>query len=115
MPDNAEIARFYPADYWWNARKSGTLKKLESIYRKFALRDHIAFISKAASNRTGVHVLDVGCGSGTLLGLLKHRGFHVTGVDFSAEAERSQKSKTRSTSPLDRLRMCSFPIRRSTL
>ena len=42
MPDRAEIARFYPADYWWNARKSGTLKKLESIYRKFALRDHIA-------------------------------------------------------------------------
>ena len=88
MPDRAEIARFYPADYWWNARKSGTLKKLESIYRKFALRDHIAFITKAAGNRTGLDVLDVGCGSGTLLGLLKHRGFHTTGVDFSAEAAK---------------------------
>ena len=88
MPDSAEIARFYPADYWWNARKSGTLKKLESIYRKFALRDHIAFITKAAGNRTGLDVLDVGCGSGTLLGLLKHRGFHTTGVDFSAEAAK---------------------------
>src|SRR5438034_8117994 len=54
------------------------LKKLESVYRKLALRDHVAFITKAAGNRS-VDVLDVGCGSGTLLGLLKHRGFRVTG------------------------------------
>jgi len=78
MPDSREIERFYPADYWWNARRSGGLKKLESVYRKLALHDHIAFITKAAGVR-GVDVLDVGCGSGTLLGLLKQRGFRVNG------------------------------------
>lgn len=31
-------------------------------------------------------MLDVGCGSGTLLGLMKQRGFRPTGLDFSAEA-----------------------------
>src|SRR5207249_2414682 len=50
MPDSREIERFYPADYWWNARRSGGLKKLESVYRKLALRDHIAFITRAAGN-----------------------------------------------------------------
>jgi len=92
MPDSREIERFYPADYWWNARRSGGLKKLESVYRKLALRDHIAFITKAAGNR-GVDVLDVGCGSGTLLGLLKQRGFRVTGLDFSAEAAAIAKAE----------------------
>ena len=92
MPDSSEIERFYPADYWWNARRSGGLNKLESVYRKLALRDHIAFISKAAGDR-GVDVLDVGCGSGTLLGLLKHRGFRVTGLDFSAEAAEIAKTE----------------------
>jgi len=92
MPDSREIERFYPADYWWNARRSGGLKKLESVYRKLALRDHIAFITKAASDRS-VDVLDVGCGSGTLLGLLKQRGFRVTGLDFSAEAAAIAKAE----------------------
>ena len=92
MPDSREIERFYPADYWWNARRSGGLKKLESVYRKLALRDHIAFITKAAGDR-GVDVLDVGCGSGTLLGLLKQRGFRVTGLDFSAEAAAIAKAE----------------------
>jgi len=40
-----------------------------------------------------VDVLDVGCGSGTLLGLLKHRGFRVTGLDFSAEAAAIAKAE----------------------
>jgi len=87
MPGNDEIAGFYPTQYWWNTAGRGTLKTLESIYRRIALRDHVSFITKAA-NRTGVDLLDVGCGSGTLLGLLKQRGFRVMGVDFSAEAAR---------------------------
>ncbi len=92
MPDSREIERFYPADYWWNARRSGGLKKLESVYRKLALHDHIAFITKAAGVR-GVDVLDVGCGSGTLLGLLKQRGFRVNGLDFSPEAAAIAKAE----------------------
>src|SRR5205823_366224 len=91
MPDSREIAGFYPAEYWWKAAPSGTLKKLESVYRRIALWDHVAFITKAAGNRTDLSILDVGCGSGTLLGLLKRRGFHAKGVDFSAEAAKIAK------------------------
>src|SRR5881628_2006292 len=91
MPGEEEIAGFYPAQYWWNYSKSegkNALKKLESIYRKLALRDHVSFIVRAAGNRSSLDLLDVGCGSGTLMGLLQRRGFRPVGVDFSAEAAR---------------------------
>ncbi len=86
MPADDEIAGFYPAQYWWSAAKPGALKKLESMYRKIALRDHVSFIMKASGNSDMLDLLDIGCGSGALIGLLKQRGFHVTGLDFSAEA-----------------------------
>ena len=89
MPGEAEIAGFYPSQYWWNssrAQGNAVLKRLESIYRRLALRDHVSFIVRAGGNRSGLDLLDVGCGSGTLLGLLKQRGFRTLGVDFSAEA-----------------------------
>lgn len=88
MPGDDEIAGFYPPQYWWNGGRRGALKKLESIYRKIALRDHVSFIARAAKSRPGLDLLDVGCGSGTLLGLLKQRGFHAMGVDFSEEAAK---------------------------
>jgi ubiquinone biosynthesis O-methyltransferase len=93
MPAASEIANFYPQQYWWNAAQSGSLKKLESLYRRIALRDHIMFIAKSAGNRRGLQLLDVGCGSGTLLSLLKRRGFRVRGVDFSSEAAAIAKSE----------------------
>src|SRR5438067_9764477 len=71
-PGNDEIASFYPSEYWWNSSPSTArpwLKTLERIYRRIALRDHIAFIRCAAGKRTSLDLLDVGCGSGTLIGL----------------------------------------------
>jgi len=88
MPGNDEIAGFYPTQYWWTTARRGALKRLESIYRRIALRDHVSFIARAAGTGTGVDLLDVGCGGGTLLGLLKQRGFRAMGVDFSPEAAK---------------------------
>ena len=86
-PLQEEIAEFYPAQYWWKS-SSEILKKLEMTYRRAALHDHIAFIAAAAGSvrHRPVRLLDVGCGSGTLLGILKQRGYDVVGQDFSAEA-----------------------------
>ena len=86
MPGSDEIAGFYPTQYWWNSSRPGLLKTLESIYRRIALHDHISFIRRAAGNRADL--LDVGCGSATLAGLLKPRGVRAMGVDFSAEAAK---------------------------
>jgi 2-polyprenyl-3-methyl-5-hydroxy-6-metoxy-1,4-benzoquinol methylase len=90
MPEADEIAAFYPSQYWWNSQQQtgGVLKKLEGVYRRLALHGHVSFIVRAAKNRSGLDLLDVGCGNGTLPGLLKQRGFRPVGVDFSEEAAR---------------------------
>jgi len=88
-PEGEELAGFYPALYWWRS-SSSLLRKLEGVYRRMALRDHVAFIAKAAEvlpmGGSPARLLDVGCGSGTLLGLLKRRGLQVLGFDSSGEA-----------------------------
>jgi 2-polyprenyl-3-methyl-5-hydroxy-6-metoxy-1,4-benzoquinol methylase len=111
MPAAGEIASFYPSQYWWNANRPGKLKKLESLYRRIALRDHVAFIAKAAENRPGLELLDVGCGSGTLLSLLKRRGFRVRGVDFSSEAAAIAKSENDVEVAVGSLEEVQFPDR----
>jgi 2-polyprenyl-3-methyl-5-hydroxy-6-metoxy-1,4-benzoquinol methylase len=111
MPGEEEIAGFYPKQYWWNSKSQGTaiLRKLESIYRKVALHDHISFIVRAAGNRRGLDLLDVGCGSGTLLGLLKRRGFQPLGVDFSAEAARVAETENGVRVVVGSLEQARFP------
>jgi 2-polyprenyl-3-methyl-5-hydroxy-6-metoxy-1,4-benzoquinol methylase len=92
MPDAEEIASFYPKEYWWKGSRSSSLKRFESIYRRFVLRDHVSFIKKAARNieprPAEIKLLDVGCGTGALIGVLKDQGFRVLGLDFSAEASK---------------------------
>jgi hypothetical protein len=90
-----ELAGFYPSRYWWSAA-SGHLNKLENFYRRIALRDHLAFVAKAAkalpNNRNSVRLLDVGCGGATLLGALRAKGFEVLGFDASPEAAAIAKA-----------------------
>lgn len=92
QPPDDEIATFYPEQYWWSASRPGSLKRLESVYRNAALLGHVRFIASAAPNFNrdshAVELLDVGCGSGSLLRLLRRKGYRVLGVDFSAEASR---------------------------
>lgn len=94
MPDPGQIASFYPSGYWWDPAHAGLLKRLEALYRRIALVDHVSFIARAA--RAAVpsaraRILDVGCGSATVLSLLKQKGFVVMGVDPSAHAAQIAK------------------------
>ena len=89
MPGAEEIAAFYPTQYWWDRSPGGALRKLEATYRRLALVDHVSFIARAARTTVpsgGARILDVGCGPATVLGLLKEKGFDVSGVDLSARA-----------------------------
>ncbi len=85
-PPPAELATFYPDTYWF-APEEWTADRLEEIYRRFVLRDHLRFVRKAIehSSEEGP-VLDVGCGCGLFLRLMAESGFPVVGLDFSLDA-----------------------------
>lgn len=81
QPAPAELAEFYPAPYWFGGAGPA------EAYRRFVLRDHVRFVERALKScgETGP-VLDVGCGGGLFLALLRERGFCVVGLDNSPGA-----------------------------
>jgi SAM-dependent methyltransferase len=88
QPTPAELETYYPKNYWFTPEDSAA-GKLEEIYRRFVLRDHLHFVQRALkeSGESGP-ILDVGCGGGLFLGLLRDRGFRVLGLDSSVDAAR---------------------------
>jgi len=88
-PEPAELARYYPDEYWYAPRKDAA-SEFEEAYRRLVLRDHINFVVRALADagEAGT-VLDVGCGGGLFLGMLQERGFQVLGLDNSQAAAQA--------------------------
>jgi SAM-dependent methyltransferase len=60
---------------------------MAEAYRRLVLRDHVRFVAQAlAGTRARGWLLDVGCGGGLFLGMMRERGYSVVGLDFSREA-----------------------------
>ena len=85
-PSPSELRNYYPDTYWF-VPEQDAVSRLEEIYRRFVLRDHVGFVASALE-RAGEKgpVLDVGCGGGLFLHMLAERGWPVMGLDFSLEA-----------------------------
>ncbi len=85
-PSPEELARFYPEDYWF-APDDTAAGRLEEAYRRLVISDHVSFVARAVerSGQSGP-VLDVGCGGGLLLAMLKADGVRVLGLDNSPRA-----------------------------
>lgn len=83
-----QLRQYYPPHYW-HVPEEDTAGRLEEIYRRLVLRDHLRFVERALreAGETGP-VLDVGCGGGLFLRLLRERGLdhRVLGLDFSLDA-----------------------------
>ncbi len=83
-PPPADPGRYYPDGYWHEAGR------LEEMYRRLVLRDHVRFARQAlpAERSARVRVLDVGCGSGLFLRELRaaHPGVEAAGMDASPRA-----------------------------
>ena len=84
MPEAAELARYYPENYWFSPDESAAAR-LEEMYRKLVLRDHLAFV-EGTLRACGGPLLDVGCGGGLFAGMLRNRGHHALGLDISPRA-----------------------------
>ena len=88
VPSPEELPRYYPDSYWF-APDENAASRLEEAYRRLVLRDHVRFVERAllGTGDSGP-LLDVGCGGGLFLGMLRERGFRVVGLDNSREAAR---------------------------
>jgi SAM-dependent methyltransferase len=100
QPSPAELTDYYPANYWF-APETSTADRLEQWYRRFVLRDHLQFVERALREAAELEnvqpgaapgmVLDVGCGGGLFLEVLRERGAgkgnrQLAGLDFSLDA-----------------------------
>jgi len=86
QPPPEELRRYYPEAYWFAPDRS-LVGRLEEWYRRVVLRGHVRFAERALrSSRARGPLLDVGCGGGLFLGMIRQRGFRVVGLDLSREA-----------------------------
>ncbi len=82
-----ELRDYYPPNYWYTPEATAA-DRLEQWYRRFVLGDHLRFVERALeeSEESGL-VLDVGCGGGLFLQMLRERkNVRVAGLDFSLDA-----------------------------
>ena len=86
QPPPEELRRYYPEAYWF-APDGSLAGRLEEAYRKAVLHGHVRFVERALRNTSARGpLLDVGCGGGLFLGMMRRRGFRVIGLDFSSRA-----------------------------
>ena len=86
QPNPDELRLYYPANYWFAPDQSAA-SRLEEAYRRLVLRDHVRFVERALrGSRAPGPLLDVGCGGGLFLGMMRERGFRVLGLDSSQQA-----------------------------
>lgn len=86
-PTPEELSSYYPTNYW-HANPGDQITALEDLYRRFVSWDHVRFLESAIRHAGPGLVLDVGCGGGLILRLLRERGHQVLGSDFSLDAAR---------------------------
>jgi len=85
QPAAEELRRYYPENYWFAPDESAASRMAEA-YRRLVLRDHVRFVTQALGGRARGPLLDVGCGGGLFLGMMRERGYRVVGLDLSREA-----------------------------
>lgn len=86
-PAPSLLGRYYPDSYWYTPADTAS-GRLTEAYRRWVVSDHVRFVETAlaAAGAGEGLVLDVGCGGGLFLRLLRERGRRVMGLDLSWQA-----------------------------
>ncbi len=114
QPHPSELSEFYPTQYWFSPGDS-VAARAEERYRRFVLGDHVRFVEGAIEAiPTRGTVLDVGCGGGLFLRLLRERGHRVVGLDNSFDAAGVAWKQNRVTSLCGSLTRAPFRPRQFT-
>jgi SAM-dependent methyltransferase len=108
-PSADELHLYYPKNYWF-APDETTASRMEEAYRRLVLRDHVRFVARALRDSSARGpLLDVGCGGGLFLGMMRERGFRVLGLDFSPEAASIAWSRQQAPAVCAMLERAPFP------
>ena len=90
-PDSASMNRYYDSvDYISHSNtNAGIINKIYHLIKKLAIKNKIELIKnlKTGNNK----LLDIGCGTGSFLGLLKKEGWEVTGIEPNEKAANLAK------------------------
>ncbi len=86
-PEPYRLPHYYPDNYWHVAEPE-TVSEVVRRCRRFVLRDHLRFVEQALADAGAPGpVLDVGCGTGLFLKMLRERGHQGIGLDVVAWEE----------------------------
>ena len=87
QPCPEELRTLLPGQLLVRARPERRQPAWRRAYRRLVLRDHVRFVARALRwSAARGPLLDVGCGGGLFLGMMRERGFRVVGLDSSREA-----------------------------
>ena len=87
QPDNKEISSYYEsADYISHSdTQKGLINKLYHLVRKITLQTKRRLIKRESGMYKGT-LLDIGCGTGAFLQIMKEAGWTVTGIEPEVNA-----------------------------
>ena len=87
-PKIFDVAKYYPEIYYGsnNQRFNIFIEYAIVFFRKLRAN----FIQRVSQKKTG-SVLDIGCGRGIMLSILKNRGWKVTGTEYTDMSSRASR------------------------
>ncbi|HEX5551894.1 MAG TPA: class I SAM-dependent methyltransferase [Chitinophagaceae bacterium] len=94
VPDAGHIAAYYKSeDYISHSdTRSGVINKLYHAVRKLSLKQKKQWVEQATGLKTG-NLLDIGCGTGAFLHVMKQAGWMTTGLEPDAQARTIAQTK----------------------
>ena len=93
-PSAQEIGRYYPETYSWKPQAEGReslVHRAERGYRFDLLRFETRMLLRWTDLAAGDRVLDVGCGSGDRMLVMKERGLEPAGVEITSAADYARQ------------------------
>jgi SAM-dependent methyltransferase len=93
-PDAASISGYYKAESYISHTdtREGMVNRLYHLVRRHTLVGKHRLVEKESAQKAG-RLLDLGCGTGAFLDVMKKAGWEVTGLEPEADARRVAKER----------------------
>jgi len=95
IPDNNEICNYYKSDDYISHTGKGNsiINKIYKIVQYFTLRSKQKKVEKFSQKKSGL-ILDIGCGTGNFLKIMKQSGWEINGVEINDTARGIARNNT---------------------